>query len=185
MWFLYDSLHTLLGWEVERVRNRLLFHRVLCLLNLFKSIDFTLVETGGKYVQSSIPKKKIIFSRSAIVFTLPLRWMSLWGQLFFLPIFFPSWKSLPPTLVNLRPEGMSINWPVFPRCRDSLWWLLTTFPVYLLFIVFTATLRVASSWVSSPSITEPNSPEERWEHHHSVKMQQRDTNDLTWVERQP
>lgn len=32
--------------------------------------------------------------------------------------------------------------------------------VYSLFIVLTATLRTASSWVSRPSITEPNSPED-------------------------
>ena len=32
------------------------------------------------------------------------------------------------------------------------------FKLHSLFMVFTATLRTDSSWVSSPSITEPNSP---------------------------
>lgn len=69
----------------------------------------------------------------------------------------PSW----PRLISL-PEGSLSKRPVFPkRRRDSLWRLLSTSAVYSLFIVLTATLRTDSSWVSSPSITEPNSPGER------------------------
>lgn len=98
-----------------------------------------------------------------IVFTLALQFMR--GQPFLLPIISTScvfvcfliknWDFCRKTLVKFWPVGLSLKWPVFPRWRDSLW---STFTVYSLFIVLTATLRTDSSWVSSPSITEPNSP---------------------------
>lgn len=51
----------------------------------------------------------------------------------------------------------SVKQPVSPNMKGLI---VTTSAVYSLFIVLTATLRTDSSWVSSPSITEPNSPEE-------------------------
>lgn len=71
--------------------------------------------------------------------------------------------SPPQHLLTSDPEGHLSNGPCSQRWRESLWWLQSTFAVYLLFIVLTATLRTDSSWVSRPSITEPNSPEGRHE----------------------
>lgn len=55
-------------------------------------------------------------------------------------------------------------WRTIFWSRLSFWqwlpWVLGASDVYSLFIVLTATLRTDSSCVNSPSITEPNSPDE-------------------------
>lgn len=51
----------------------------------------------------------------------------------------------------------SVKQPVFLNMKA---FIVANSAVYSLFIVLTATLRTDSSWVSSPSITEPNSPGE-------------------------
>lgn len=53
------------------------------------------------------------------------------------------------------------NWPKHSRRMKLVGWKwLHVFSemLYSLFMVFTATLSTESSWVSKPSITEPNSP---------------------------
>lgn len=95
----------------------------------------------------------------------PLQWT------LYVPIFYTSrvfisslnkkTKLLALKLVSLWPRGggvwPSVKQPVSPNVKGLI---VTTSAVYSLFIVLTATLRTDSSWVSSPSITEPNSPEE-------------------------
>lgn len=112
-----------------------------------------------------------MWSCYAIVFI--LAWRFIWGRRL-LPVFSTSWIAssvlgsktqthpLWPRFVSM-PEGSLSKRPCVPRKDEgnSLWWLPSTSAVYSLFIVLTATLRTDSSWVSSPSITEPNSPGDR------------------------